>query len=372
MVASPVSSKKVVELSPALGHAALARHSPLTAAARRALGRLRSAPRRVLAATLAIASLAVPAAAVRAAVPTPVNGGPVTVLGKGLPSPTAFAFAGTLVFASAGGKLIGPGATSGGGVYIVRGGRAVRIKGMPAAFGLAWRRNTLYVAAGRQLTAWSGWNGRTFARSQVLYTGPARFTGFNGLAFGPDGRLYAGVYAGALDWQRATTPYANDVLSFKPDGSGLRVVATGIRQPWQLAFVPGTGAPYVTDLGQDFHAVDPPDFLFSVHQGDHYGFPACNWTPETDAACAQSTRPFTSFPPHTSPMGIAAVGGSLFIALYGQRTVVRLATPDASPVPVLTAFPGRPIALGAHAGRLYVGDSSGQLYSTALASVTPS
>jgi glucose/arabinose dehydrogenase len=327
--------------------------------------------RRLVVAALAIAGFGLPCAAAPAAVPVTLNGGQVSVLGKGLASPTAFAFAGNRVFASAGGKLVGPGASSGGGVYILRGGRAVRIKGMPAAFGLAWKGSTLYAATGKRLTAWSGWNGTTFTRSKVLYTGPAHFTGFNGLAFGPDGRLYTGVYAGALDWERATTPYANDVLSFKPDGSGLRIVATGMRQPWQFAFVPGSGAPYVTDLGQDFHAVDPPDFLFSIHQGDHFGFPDCNWTPETDVACAQSTRPFASFPPHSSPMGIAAVGGSLFVALYGQRNVVRLATPAAAPTPVLTGFPGRPIALGAHAGRLYVGDSSGTLYTTPLASVTP-
>ena len=319
---------------------------------------------------LALPGAASPAGAA-SGVPAPINGGTVSILGKGLVSPTAFAFSGSDVFAGAGGRLVGPGVSRGGGVYVLRGGRAVQIKGMPPVFGLAWRNGTLYAAAGKRLTAWSGWNGRTFARSRVIYTGPPRFTGFTGLAFGPDGRLYTGVYAGALDWEKATTPYANDVLSFRPDGRGLRVVATGIRQPWQFAFTPGNSALFVTDLGQDFHAVDPPDFLLSVHQGDRFGFPDCNWTPETADACARAAKPLFSLPPHSSPMGLATAGQSLFVALYGQRTVVRFATPSSSPVPVLTRFPGRPMALGAHAGKLYVGDATGAIYRVRLASVTP-
>ena len=300
-----------------------------------------------------------------------MNGGQVTVIGNGLASPTAFAFSDKGVFVGAGGRLVGPGISRGGGVYILRGGRAVHITGMPAVFGLAWKNGTLYAAGGKRLTAWSGWNGRTFTHSKVLYTGPARFTGFTGLAFGPDGRLYTGVYAGALDWQRATTPYANDVLSFKPDGSGLRIVATGVRQPWQFAFTPGSNAPYVTDLAQDAHADDPPDLLYSVHKGDRFGFPDCNWTPATATVCASYAKPAYSFPSHSSPMGIAAVGTALFVSLYGTQSVVRFATPAAEPTPVLTGFAGRPIALGTHAGKLYVGDDGGTIYTTPLAAVTP-
>src|SRR5205807_2468341 len=81
--------------------------------------------------------------------------------------------------------------------------------------GRAWRKGTLYVSALNTLLAWSGWNGSTFAKQKVLYKGPKKFTGFNGLGFGADGRLYVGVSLGNTgDHGPPTTPYGYDMLSF--------------------------------------------------------------------------------------------------------------------------------------------------------------
>src|SRR5207237_284653 len=73
--------------------------------------------------------------------------------------------------------------------------------------GLAWRKGTLYISAATvsgkerkfQLLAWSGWNGSNFTKRKAIYTAPKGFDGFNGLAFGPDGRLYVGVDLGLTD-----------------------------------------------------------------------------------------------------------------------------------------------------------------------------
>jgi len=51
-------------------------------------------------------------------------------------------------------------------------------------------------AATVKLLAWSGWNGTKFTRQKAIYTAPKGVQGFNGLAFGPDGRLYVGVDLG--------------------------------------------------------------------------------------------------------------------------------------------------------------------------------
>ena len=114
-----------------------------------------------------------------------------------------------------------------------------------------------------QLLKWSGWNGTTFTKRQVLYTAPKKFQGFNGIAFGPNGRLYVGVDVGLLNGNdhgpANTSPFVYDILSFKPNGKDRKVFASGIRQPWQMAFPKGSSSPFVSDLGQDKGAKNPPD-----------------------------------------------------------------------------------------------------------------
>jgi glucose/arabinose dehydrogenase len=129
----------------------------------------------------------------------------------------------------------------------------------------------------------SGWNGSKFAKQKAIDTAPAKFNGFNGIAFGPDGRLYVGVDVGLTDGNdygpTTTSPYRYDILSISPTGTGLKVFVTGIRQPWQFAFPEGSDFPLVSALGQDKGAKNPPDFVVKVHPGDDYGFPKCNRAP---------------------------------------------------------------------------------------------
>jgi glucose/arabinose dehydrogenase len=78
------------------------------------------------------------------------------------------------------------------------------------------------------------------------------------LAFGPDGRLYAGLGdgGGAFDpGHRAQDPRQKlgkllsvDVDAPRPDW---RVVLTGLRNPWRFAFDPALGEVWVADVGQD-------------------------------------------------------------------------------------------------------------------------
>ena len=126
----------------------------------------------------------------------------------------------------------------------------------------------------------------------------------------PGGKLYAGVslgFAKDADFAHGTTPYANDVISVDVDTGAIAVVATGMRQPWQLALVPGHRSPLVSELGQeDLGAHQPPDRICSRSRaGADFGFPEC---PAKPAACASFTKPFHLFPAHASPMGLAPLG----------------------------------------------------------------
>jgi glucose/arabinose dehydrogenase len=300
----------------------------------------------------------------------------------GLHTPTSFAFGAGTVFEGDGG-VESHTAPPNGGVFVLKRGTATAIPGSPQfVAGLAWHKGTLYVSGGSvtgpksakwQLLAWSGWNGTTFTKRKAIYTAPKAFQGFNGIAFGPDGRLYVGVDVGLLngnDHGPAKTPFVYDILSIKPNGHGLKVYATGIRQPWQMAFPRGSSAPLVSDLGQDSpKGVNPPDFVLKVRKGDNYGFPHCNWI--VKSKCKPYTKPFKFFPPHTDIMGMAIIGKRLYMTSFLGRggkgpggEVLSMPLNGGPVTPVLTGFVAPTVGLGAHAGRLYVGEvGTGLVYS---------
>jgi glucose/arabinose dehydrogenase len=308
-------------------------------------------------------ALATPAAQL----PKASHGQTVAVVARHVPTPTAFAFGNGKVFVAGYGDANK--ATPAGGVYVLGGGKAAPLAGSPThVSGLAFAKGTLYVSANHTIVALTAWNGRAFEKSRFVVDVAPSFTGFSGLATGRNGLLYAGVanpLDGPSDYEAGTTPYANDVVTVDPADGKIAVVATGIRQPWQLLFAPGHAAPLVSDLGQDnLGDKRPPDFLVEATQGANFGFPSC---PAKPSSCASYTKPFLVFPPHASPMGLGYLAGRLYVALYtgvGKGPeVVSLPVGGGRVLPFLTGFRSPIIALGIHAGRVYVGAEDGTIYS---------
>lgn len=297
--------------------------------------------------------------------PTGANGAAAEVVGTGVPFPTAFAFAKGKVFVAGFGD---PEGKAPGGIFVLRGGKAVQVPGLPGAAGLAWKNGTLYasVAHSRKLVAWSGWNGSTFASKRVVWTGPKRLSGLNGLAIGWDGRIYVGVGLSADgDTTKSNRPYAQSVISMRIDGTDVRAVATGLRQPWQLAFVKGVSRPYVTVLGQEnLGRKLPPDYVIVARDGQDYGFPACNWS--KPAACASFAKPVAFLPAHSSPTGIAANGSTLYVALFQGSgrgpEVVTIPASGGKSTRFLSGFAAPVVAVGASGGYVYAGDLTGSIY----------
>jgi glucose/arabinose dehydrogenase len=316
----------------------------------------------------ASAGLAATATAATPPPPTSTNGHPVQLVASGLSTPTSFAFGAGQVFAGDGGSDSGP---PNGGVFVLKGGTATKLAGSPSfVAGLAWRAGTLYVSAATlsqsgppkfQLLAWSGWNGTTFTKQKAIYTAPKNFQGFNGLAFGADGRLYVGANVGLTnnnDHGPAKTPYVYDILSFKPNGKGLKVFATGIRQPWQMAFPKGSNSPFVSDLNQDTPAKvadKAPDFLLRVRKGQNYGFPQCNWV--KPKLCKGFAPPFKFFRPHTDVMGVGIIGKRLYLSEFVLKKVVSMPISGGRAKTLLSRFAAPIVGLGVHGGYVYVGET---------------
>jgi glucose/arabinose dehydrogenase len=311
------------------------------------------------------ALVAATASAATTPLPKAAKGAKLQVVATGVTTPTAFAFGDGQVFVSDG--TTPP--AKGGGVYVLTNGTAVLVPGSPLlAFGVTFHKGTLYVSGATlgakgpvaQLFAWSSWNGTTFTKQTAIYTAPPGIL-LNGIAFGADGRLYAGVDVGLTNDHGPKKGLLYDVLSFNSAGKDMKVFATGMRQPWQLAFPKGSSSPFLTDLGQDKPASiqkTVPDFILRLRNGQNYGFPKCNWV--VAAACTKFATPFKFLAPHTDPGGLGIIGNRLYLSEFGfagTAKVQSMPLSGGSLKTLLTGFKGEAlIGLGANHGWVYVGE----------------
>lgn len=322
-----------------------------------------------------------PAADPPPAQPQAVNGHTVTTPAHGVATPTSFAFdsARGIVFVGAFGN---PETGKGGGVLALHGdGTSAQIPSVPSGVaGTVFREGTLYVSVngpkGGRIMAFKGWDGTRFASSGTIFRAARTVGNINGIAWGPDGRLYGG--AGLVEdirsngtVKKSTFPHPYTVFSIRPDGSHFRVLARGVRQPWQMTFVGRSANPYVSVLSQETGKI-PPDAIVRARTGQDYGFPKC--FAHVGIACRGThlAQPLITLPRHASPMGIQAVGHTLYVALFGgigksgPEVVTIPAKHGGKPKPLITGFPAPVVAVGVSAGVLYAGDLTGAIYRVTL------
>jgi glucose/arabinose dehydrogenase len=192
------------------------------------------------------------------------------------------------------------------------------VRRLDTALGLAWYRGELYVShrvrigAARvgRVTAFSRFDGRRFHRRRiVLRRLPVGQHNVDSIVPGPAGRLYVGV-GSVANARRGRSRRSGSVLSFLPSGRGLRAEARGFRNPYGLAFVPGTRHLLVSDNGRDdlglFRPPDELNLVDTARRGSaHFGFPACYG--QGGRACARTMPALVRLAPHAAA-GAVAVG----------------------------------------------------------------
>jgi glucose/arabinose dehydrogenase len=199
-------------------------------------------------------------------------------------------------------------------VSIARGGTRPRVfaTGLPTALGLAFRGRSLYVSAQGKLVLLTLGGGRRTLLSKLPY---GRHQQDNVLV-GRDDRIYLGN-GSTCDACVEKDPRAATVLSVKPDGSDLRVVAGGLRNPYGLAIRPSTGRIYVSTNGRDKLGDDEPaESIVELGPGLDYGWPDCwpSWLVLRLAGpdCTGVTAPVAYLEPHSSADGMTFATGSTF------------------------------------------------------------
>jgi len=248
------------------------------------------------------------AAALAAAIHVP-HGYRVSVYASGLVHPTALSFGpdGRLYVSEDVGSV----------VSVTRGTTHPRpfARNLLVPLGLLWRDRMLYVSESGRVEALTQSGSRRVVVAGLPYGEHQQ----DAIVAGPDGRLYLG--SGSIcDVCVERDPRGAAILSFRPDGSDVRIVARGLRNPYGLVFVGRTL--YATVNGQDdLGDSEPADMLVRVRQGDDFGWPAC-WPSyalhRLIGACTGVTPPAAYLEPHSSADGIAFWRGSLFVAEWGQ------------------------------------------------------
>jgi glucose/arabinose dehydrogenase len=285
------------------------------------------------------------AALVAAAVLVPAAGAPsvkivvpagyrVTTFAAGLEHPTAMAWGpdGRLYVTEDTGRV----------VVARRGSRKplVVARRLRTPLGMAWRGRTLYVSEQGRLSRFALRGSALGGRRAVVRGLPFGEHQQDNVMLGPDDRLYLGS-GSTCDVCREQDSRSATVLSLKPDGSDLKIVARGLRNPFGLAFRPGTDRLYASVNGRDKLGTatrpEPAESVVLVREGAFYGWPSC-WPSYQKRVlagrCRGVTPPVAYLEPHSSADGIAFWRGDLFVALWGQylssrhgRKLVRIELP---------------------------------------------
>ena len=143
------------------------------------------------------------------------------------------------------------------------------------------------------------------------------------LKFGPDGWLYMGL-GSTCDACTQSDPRSATMLRFNVETGESQIYATGLRNPYDLAFHPTTGELFATDNGRDDLGMDAPlEDLNHIVQGGDYGFPNC-WNAQDQPGCENTIPAVAFFESHSSADGLDFYKGQRFPAEFRDNAFVSI------------------------------------------------
>ena len=146
------------------------------------------------------------------------------------------------------------------------------------------------------------------------------------IAFGPDGKLYV-PFGAPCNICEPPAQYAQ-IRRYNADGSGMEVIARGVRNTQGFTWHPKTGELWFTDHGRDWMGdKGPEDELNRITKaGLNFGYPYCHAKGVLDAdfkkadGCKGVTLPVATMGPHAAVMGVIFYTGNMFPKEY-QNTM---------------------------------------------------
>jgi glucose/arabinose dehydrogenase len=135
--------------------------------------------------------------------------------------------------------------------------------------------------------------------------------GWKYINFGPDGKLYVPVGAPCNICNPEDSIFAS-ITRMNPDGTGLELVAKGVRNTVGFTWHPDTKQLWFTDNGRDMMGDDIPQCELNrvSKTKEHFGYPFCHQGDILDPEfgkgkkCEDYTKPVAKLGPHNAPLGI--------------------------------------------------------------------
>ena len=208
-------------------------------------------------------------------------------------------------------------------------------KGLNEPSGVAFRDGTLYVGEIHRVVKFDNIESKLESPGEPVVVNDTlpkdTHHGQKFIAFGPDGLLYVpvGGPCNVCDKEKDDPRYAT-ILRMKPDGSGLEVFASGVRNSVGFDWHPQTRELWFTDNGRDNMGDDVPrdELNTAPKKGLHFGFPFCHQGDVSDPELG-AARPCSGFQPPARPLDahVAAIGmrfytGTMFPAEYRNQIII--------------------------------------------------
>ncbi|WP_316893873.1 PQQ-dependent sugar dehydrogenase [Ralstonia mannitolilytica] len=199
--------------------------------------------------------------------------------------------------------------------------------------GVAWRGGSLYISAVSRVVRLDGIDERLDRPPPPVVVNdklPAEAQhGWKFIAFGPDGKLYVPVGAPCNICRPDENRYAN-LMRMNADGSGLEVVARGIRNTVGFDWHPATHELWFTDNGRDLMGDDQPDDELNriAQPNPHFGFPFCHAgnlpDPEFGVGhpCKDYVPPVARLGAHVAALGMRFYTGTSFPPEYRNNIFI--------------------------------------------------
>ena len=248
----------------------------------------------------------------------------VQVYTSRVPRPTSLAFApdGTLYVSSETGLVMKLADTDSDG-------KADSVDPLSQRFvlplGLAFYDGALYVSSrGRVHTLRDTDGDDEFDEVEEIISGLPVVGGHqnNGLAFGPDSKLYMNLGSTCNACIEADERNAT-IMRFNADGTDGTVYASGLRNVYDLAFHPEDDTLWAADNGRDDRPNLVPEELNLIVEGGDYGWPSC-WGDGGGTGCEGTLPPIAEMEAHGSANGLAFYTGDMFPDEYRNNIFIAL------------------------------------------------
>jgi glucose/arabinose dehydrogenase len=207
----------------------------------------------------------------------------------------------------------------------------VLLQGLTQPNGLAFRDGSLYVFAINRVLRYDNIEdkldnpGEPVDLTKAFDLPDTVHHNWKYVAFGPDGKLYVQVGANCNICEINPGTHGQ-IRRYNADGTGMEIVARGVRNTVGFDWHPVTKELWFTDNGRDWAGNDGPEDelnrIAAGQEGAFYGFPYChaNGIPDPDVrrpnACAGVVMPAALTGPHSAGLGIKFYTGTMFPENY--------------------------------------------------------